>query len=453
MKYDVFISYSSIVYTEALFVYNTLTKNELACWMAPNSIPGGSNYTKEIPNAITSSEVFVLVLSSEAQNSIWVSAELETAFKKSKTIIPFAIDNCLLNDDFDFLLSRSQRINAYNRKAAAMEELVQRVKKIISQEENLNEDKSASEKSVQEIEDSYSSVGEITLNQLLNVNDTNEIDIEEWRNKEKCNKSLSVPIGVTEENSIFYLDIHYLADGPIGLFTGPNLTGKSEFVDNILLLLALRYSSRDLVFSIIDTQESGTIRHIDYLPHARDILHKPSYNDLVNWIGKLKEEINRRKELLKSSGLKTVSEINYKENGCQQTIPSLIIVIDEIKDIKLEYPNIFRELLELLKVQSCRKLDLYCIFTTNNFLGLVDESLYRLCSFRMCTYEQIPGRVLFNSNIRDEIQEVQLVFSELLNARSTKNIEKYESIFDLHSQKFDLIKKIREYECITEQET
>ena len=60
MKYDAFISYSSIVYTEALFVYNILTKNELTCWMALNSIPGGSNYTKEIPNAINSSEVFVV---------------------------------------------------------------------------------------------------------------------------------------------------------------------------------------------------------------------------------------------------------------------------------------------------------------------------------------------------------------------------------------------------------
>lgn len=40
-KYQVFISYSSREYVEADMVRSVLTTNEITCFMAPESIPGG----------------------------------------------------------------------------------------------------------------------------------------------------------------------------------------------------------------------------------------------------------------------------------------------------------------------------------------------------------------------------------------------------------------------------
>lgn len=68
--HDVFISYSSKEMTTADTVRSILEKNGIVCWMAPRDIPGGSNYTKEIPVAIRSCQVFVLVLSANAQSSL-----------------------------------------------------------------------------------------------------------------------------------------------------------------------------------------------------------------------------------------------------------------------------------------------------------------------------------------------------------------------------------------------
>ena len=65
---QVFISYSSKDYSQALSVRNVLEQNGITCWMAPESIPGGSNYTKEIPIAIRECQAFVLMLSANAQN-------------------------------------------------------------------------------------------------------------------------------------------------------------------------------------------------------------------------------------------------------------------------------------------------------------------------------------------------------------------------------------------------
>lgn len=132
---DVFISYSSKESDKANLVRDVLKRNGINTWMAPDSIPGGSNYTKEIPRAIKECKVFLLILSQNAQGSVWVPAELEQAFKNEKIIIPFAVENCPLGDEFDFLLSRSQRIEAYEKNTDAMEKLVNTVKRSISTDE------------------------------------------------------------------------------------------------------------------------------------------------------------------------------------------------------------------------------------------------------------------------------------------------------------------------------
>ena len=132
---SVFISYSSKEYREACLVNEVLKKNGVLTWMAPESIPGGSNYTREIPKAISSCKIFLLILSDNAQKSRWVSTEVENAFKKEKIILPFVIESFILNDEFDFLLSQSQRIEAYEKKSKALEELVSRIKSILKSEE------------------------------------------------------------------------------------------------------------------------------------------------------------------------------------------------------------------------------------------------------------------------------------------------------------------------------
>lgn len=128
---EVFISYSTIDGPSAETVRNVLEKNGLSCWMAPRDIPGGSNYTKEIPIAIRNCKVFVLILSENAQNSHWVLKELDSAVNCGKVILPFMLEDCILNDEFNFLLTGAQRYSAYQKKAEAMETLINRIRGIL----------------------------------------------------------------------------------------------------------------------------------------------------------------------------------------------------------------------------------------------------------------------------------------------------------------------------------
>ena len=131
---EVFISYSTVDTTQAETVRNILEKNGISCWMAPRDIPGGSNYTKEIPIAIRGCKAFVLILSKNAQNSQWVLRELDSAVNNGKVILPFMLEDCALNDEFNFLLTGAQRYAAYQKKAEALEKLVGRVRGVLNAE-------------------------------------------------------------------------------------------------------------------------------------------------------------------------------------------------------------------------------------------------------------------------------------------------------------------------------
>lgn len=125
--HDVFISFSSKEESKAEFVRRVLETNMIACWKAPQNIPLGSDYAKAIPDAIRECRIFLLMLSEKSQESPWVRKELDMAVNCGKLIIPFVMEDCQLNEAFNFILSNVQRYNAYQKNAEAMEDLVKQI--------------------------------------------------------------------------------------------------------------------------------------------------------------------------------------------------------------------------------------------------------------------------------------------------------------------------------------
>lgn len=131
MGEDVFISYKSEEFQEADWVRQQLESGGISCWMAPNSITGGASYATEIPQAIRSCRVFVLILSRRAQLSQWVPKELDQAINCGKIIMPFMLENCPLEDDFSFYLSNVQRYPAYEGREAAMQRMLREIRMLL----------------------------------------------------------------------------------------------------------------------------------------------------------------------------------------------------------------------------------------------------------------------------------------------------------------------------------
>ena len=103
-----FISYSTKNQMAADSVNNLLQEEGIKTWMAPNDIPAGGKYAQVINRALKDCACLILILSNDAQNSTWVSKEVERAISYNKPIIPIQIEDVILNDEFEFYISTDQ---------------------------------------------------------------------------------------------------------------------------------------------------------------------------------------------------------------------------------------------------------------------------------------------------------------------------------------------------------
>ena len=93
MAHDVFISYSTKNKTVADAVCAKLERQEIRCWIAPRDVPPGQSWVAVIVEAISNSQVFVLVFSDGSNKSNQVIREVGEAFDNGIPIIPLRIED------------------------------------------------------------------------------------------------------------------------------------------------------------------------------------------------------------------------------------------------------------------------------------------------------------------------------------------------------------------------
>jgi TIR domain-containing protein len=89
----VFISYSTKDKLTADAVCATLEAQGIRCWIAPRDVIPGEDWGEAIIDAISASGVMVLVFSSNANASPQVRREVQRAFERDVTVIPFRVEN------------------------------------------------------------------------------------------------------------------------------------------------------------------------------------------------------------------------------------------------------------------------------------------------------------------------------------------------------------------------
>ena len=135
MSDAVFISYSSKDTQTVKKIAQDLRDAGITYWKAPEMIPAGSNYAREIPRAIEKCRVFLLVLSESSQESIWVEKEIDCAINHRKTIVPLNITGVPLSDMFRFYLNNVQTIPYNEDQEDATRRLLERLRGLLEIEE------------------------------------------------------------------------------------------------------------------------------------------------------------------------------------------------------------------------------------------------------------------------------------------------------------------------------
>lgn len=112
MAHDVFISYSANDKPIADAMCSTLESNGIRCWIAPRDILPGMDWGGSIIDAIATSRVMVLLLSSNSNVSSQVKREVERAVNKEVIVIPFRIEDVSLSKSLEYQLSVTHWMDA-----------------------------------------------------------------------------------------------------------------------------------------------------------------------------------------------------------------------------------------------------------------------------------------------------------------------------------------------------
>jgi hypothetical protein len=115
MAHTVFISKADADELLATVLCKALECRGVKCWIAPRDIKPGLDFRKAIAGAIDECSLIVLVFSSHANDSAYVTRELTLADERHVPIIVFRTEDVRPTNGTRFILEGIQWIDAFTR--------------------------------------------------------------------------------------------------------------------------------------------------------------------------------------------------------------------------------------------------------------------------------------------------------------------------------------------------
>ena len=112
MAHDVFISYSSVDKPLADAVCATLEGRGIRCWIAPRDIVPGMDWSDAIIDALTSAQVFLLLLSGASNESEQVKRELQNAVSEGLPVVPLRLEDVCLSKHMRYFIGTPHWLDA-----------------------------------------------------------------------------------------------------------------------------------------------------------------------------------------------------------------------------------------------------------------------------------------------------------------------------------------------------
>lgn len=196
--------------------------------------------------------------------------------------------------------------------------------------------------------------------------------------------SISAPIGLEANGSLFSLDIHEKAHGPHGLVAGTTGSGKSEFIQSFILSMAINYHPYDVSFILIDFKGGGMANLFKKLPHVSGVLTNLEGNQKKRSLASLESELKRRQTIFAECGVNHIDQYQkyFKSRKVQKPLPHLVIISDEFAELKQKQPEFMGQLVETARIG--RSLGVHLILATQKPAGVVDAQISSNTTFRVC---------------------------------------------------------------------
>ncbi len=160
-------------------------------------------------------------------------------------------------------------------------------------------------------------------------------------------EGLSIPLGVRAANAVQQLRLgagtaqHVLVAGRTG-------SGKSNLLHVLIVSACLNYSPRELQLYLVDFKKGVEFKpYAEHeLPHARVVAIESEREFGLSVLRQLDQEMQRRGELFRAAAVQDLPTYRRKCPG--ETIPRVLLIIDEFQEFFVEEDDIARDAAQLL---------------------------------------------------------------------------------------------------------
>ena len=208
--------------------------------------------------------------------------------------------------------------------------------------------------------------------------------------------SLSVPIGIDQNNETFQMDIHEKAFGPHGLIAGTTGSGKSEWIITYILSLAINFSPDEVQFVLIDYKGGGLAKSFENadlgikLPHLAGTITNLDKSEIFRSISAIESELKRRQSIFNDTREKLREgsmdiykyQQAYRRGLVNEPLSHLLIICDEFAELKQQEPDFMAQLISTARVG--RSLGVHLILATQKPSGVVNDQIWSNSKFKVC---------------------------------------------------------------------
>ena len=179
--------------------------------------------------------------------------------------------------------------------------------------------------------------------------------------KTKADDPTSAILGIAPDSSNIVIPV---SEGPHFLVAGTTGSGKSVFINSLLISMMAHSHPDELKLTIIDpkTVEFTAYKGLPYML-CDPLVDMSKANNFVLY---LVEEMERRYELFAKYGVKKLAEYQEKqrENEDMERLPYIVLVIDEFADLISQYKDVEKPIARI--GQKARAAGIHMIIATQS---------------------------------------------------------------------------------------